>query len=102
MQIHIAMSEPPQWTGDPRMAETALIHVLPGMDSLSESVNAANRGYLPKRPTIVVGQPATIDPSRVPEGKGLLWIQLQENPRTIIGDLAGEIAGEFGVEHVAG
>lgn len=90
-QIHIAMSEPPRWTGDPRMADTALVHVLDSMDSLSESVNAANRGWLPRRPTIVVGQPATIDPTRVPEGKGLLWIQLQENPRHIRGDLAGEI-----------
>ena len=91
MQIHIALDEPAQWTGDPRLSETALIHILDGMDSLSESVNAAGRGYLPSRPTIVVGQPATVDPSRVPEGKGLLWIQLQENPRHVIGDLAGRI-----------
>ena len=92
MQIHLALSEPAQWTGDPRLARTALVHVLDSMDSLSESVNAANRGWLPRRPTIVVGQPATIDASRVPEGKGLLWIQLQENPRHPKGDLAGEIA----------
>lgn len=91
MQIHIALDEPAQWNGDPRLAETALIHILDGMDSLSESVNAAGRGYLPARPTIVVGQPATVDPSRVPDGKGLLWIQLQENPRHVIGDLAGRI-----------
>jgi phytoene dehydrogenase-like protein len=90
-QIHIALREPPRWVGDPRMADTALVHILDGMDSLSESVNAANRGYLPKRPTIVVGQPATVDPSRVPDGHGLLWIQLQENPRHVVGDLAGEI-----------
>lgn len=32
------------------------------------------------------------DPSRVPEGAGLLWLQLQELPRTVRGDLAGEIA----------
>ena len=91
MQIHIALDEPPQWQGDERLADTALVHVLDGMDSLSESVNAANRGYLPRRPTIVVGQPATIDPGRVPPGKGLLWIQLQENPRHVVGDLAGTI-----------
>lgn len=90
-QIHVALREPPRWIGDQRMADTALIHVLDGMDSLSESVNAANRGYLPRRPTIVVGQPATVDPSRVPEGYGLLWIQLQEVPRHVVGDLAGRI-----------
>ena len=90
MQIHLALSEPPAWTA-PGMDKVALVHVLDSMDSLSESVNAANRGFLPRRPTIVVGQPSTIDPSRVPEGAGLLWIQLQEVPREIRGDLAGEI-----------
>jgi phytoene dehydrogenase-like protein len=32
-----------------------------------------------------------VDPSRAPEGKFILWIQLQENPQKIIGDLAGSI-----------
>ena len=91
MQIHIALDAPPAWVGDDRLARTAMVHVLDSMGSLSESVNAAWRGMLPSRPTIVVGQPATIDATRVPEGKGLLWIQLQENPRHVRGDLAGVI-----------
>jgi len=91
MQIHIAMREEPKWAADPRLADTALVHVLDSMDSLSESVNAANRGYLPARPTIAVGQPCTVDPSRAPEGQSLLWLQLQEVPREPRGDLAGVI-----------
>lgn len=96
MQIHLALSEPPRWK-DPALNDVAIVHVLDGMDSLSESVNAAWRGLLPARPTVAVGQPATIDPSRAPEGKGLLWVQLQELPREPAGDLAGEIpcAGEW-------
>ena len=39
----------------------------------------------------MVGQPTSIDLSRAPEGKFILWLQLQENPRQILGDLAGEI-----------
>ena len=69
IQIHIALSEPPAWV-DSRVESAALVHVLDGMDSLSESVNAANRGFLPRRPTIVVGQPATVDPDTRPAGKG--------------------------------
>jgi phytoene dehydrogenase-like protein len=46
---------------------------------------------LPRRPTIAVGQPLTIDPSRAPQGRGLLWIQLQENPRIPRGDMAGKL-----------
>ena len=91
IQIHLALSEPPIWKADAALKDVAIVHVLDGMNSLSESVNAANRGYLPARPTIVVGQPTSIDASRAPEGKFILWLQLQENPRQILGDLAGEI-----------
>jgi phytoene dehydrogenase-like protein len=91
IQIHLALSEPPVWKADPALKDVAIVHVLDDMNSLSESVNAANRGFLPARPTIVVGQPTSVDPSRAPEGKFILWIQLQENPRKIVGDLAGVI-----------
>ena len=37
------------------------------------------------------GQPLTMDESRAPKGKGLLWIQLQELPWRIKGDAAGEL-----------
>jgi phytoene dehydrogenase-like protein len=40
---------------------------------------------------VVIGQPARVDPTRVPEGKGMIWIQLQEVPRAPRGDAAGEI-----------
>jgi phytoene dehydrogenase-like protein len=90
IQVHIAMNELPKWS-DPRLGGVAIVHVLDGMDSISESVNAANRGFLPRRPTIVVGQPTTVDPSRAPVGQSVIWIQLQENPRVIRGDLASEL-----------
>jgi phytoene dehydrogenase-like protein len=90
IQVHIALKEVPKWS-DPRLGDVAIVHVLDSMDSLSESVNAANRGFLPRRPTIVVGQPTTVDPSRAPIGESIIWVQLQENPRVIRGDLAGEL-----------
>jgi phytoene dehydrogenase-like protein len=67
------------------------VHVTPGLDGVSRAVNEAERGLLPAEATIVVGQPTTIDPSRVPDGRGLLWIQLQELPWQIKGDAAGTI-----------
>jgi phytoene dehydrogenase-like protein len=81
MQIHFALSEPARWDGDERLNGTAIVHVTPGLNGVSKAVNEAERGELPEEATIVVGQPLTIDPSRAPEGKGLLWIQLQELPR---------------------
>ncbi len=91
MQIHLALSEPPQWEGDERLGRTAIVHLTPGLDGVSRAVNEAERGLLPAEATVVVGQPLTMDESRAPEGKGLLWIQLQELPWRIKGDAAGEL-----------
>jgi phytoene dehydrogenase-like protein len=91
MQIHFALSEPPRWEGDQRLGGTAIVHVTPGLDGVSRAVNEADRGLLPAEGTIVVGQPLTMDPSRAPEGAGLLWIQLQELPWRVKGDAAGEL-----------
>jgi phytoene dehydrogenase-like protein len=91
MQIHFALSEPPRWEGDERLGGTALLHLTPGLDGVSRAVNEAERGLLPAEATVVVGQPLTMDESRAPEGKGILWIQLQELPWHVKGDAAGEL-----------
>jgi phytoene dehydrogenase-like protein len=91
MQIHFALSEPPSWSGDERLPKTAIVHVTPGLDGVSRAVNEAERGLLPAEATIVCGQPLAVDPSRAPEGKGMLWIQLQELPWEVKGDAAGEL-----------
>jgi phytoene dehydrogenase-like protein len=94
MQIHIALDELPRWKG-PRAAELArcpLVHVTTGLDGVSRGVNEAERGLLPARSTIAVGQPCALDPSRAPDGRWILWLQLQETPRAPVkGDAAGEI-----------
>ena len=99
MQIHYALSEPPRWEGDERLRGTAIVHLTPGLDGVSRAVNEAERGLLPAEATVVVGQPLTMDASRAPDGKGILWIQLQELPWRIKGDAAGEIdVGGGGVD----
>jgi phytoene dehydrogenase-like protein len=91
MQIHFALSEPPRWEGDERLGRTAIVHLTPGLDGVSRAVNEAERGLLPAEATVVVGQPLTLDASRAPAGKGILWVQLQELPWRIKGDAAGEL-----------
>jgi phytoene dehydrogenase-like protein len=91
MQIHFALSEPPEWHGDERLRRTAIIHLTPGLDGVSRAVNEAERGLLPAEATVVVGQPMAVDPSRAPEGRWILWIQLQEVPSRPKGDSAGEL-----------
>ena len=90
MQIHYALRSPPRWK-TPELGSVALLHLTPGLDGVSRAVNECERGMLPEVPTICVGQPHALDPSRCPEGAGILWIQLPEAPRLIKGDAAGEI-----------
>jgi phytoene dehydrogenase-like protein len=91
MQIHMALSEPPRWSGDERLGRTGIVHVTPGLDGVSRAVNEADRGLLPAEATIVCGQPTALDPSRAPDGAAILWIQLQELPTVVRGDAAGEL-----------
>ena len=91
MQIHYALNAAPRWA-NPELGKVALLHLTPGLDGVSKAVNEAERGMLPVEPTVCVGQPTALDPSRAPEGKAILWLQLPEAPRVLKGDAAGEIA----------
>ena len=94
MQIHLALDEAPQWAGSDseRLARCPIVHVTPGLDGVSRAVNEAERGLLPAEATIVCGQPVALDPSRAPDGKSILWLQLQELPAgRVKGDAAGDL-----------
>ncbi|MBL0372820.1 NAD(P)/FAD-dependent oxidoreductase [Rhizobium sp. KVB221] len=91
MQIHYALKSPPRWKGSEELGKVALLHLTPGLDGVSRAANEAERGLLPSVPTICVGQPASFDPSRAPEGQSILWLQLPEAPRYIKGDAAAEL-----------
>ncbi len=90
MQIHLALDRMPEWS-DPALNDVAMIHLTSGLDSVSRALNQAQRGLLPEEATVVVAQPTALDPGRAPEGKAILWIQLQELPYHIRGDAAGRI-----------
>lgn len=87
MQVHLALHHPVQWL-DPRLNNVPLIHVSNGSDSTGIACAQAEAGLLPSEPTVVVGQQYVLDPSRAPEGKATLWLQLQEVPFEPVGDAA--------------
>ena len=89
-QLHYALDNPPKWK-TPGLENVALIHLTDGLDGVSRAANEAERGMLPAEPTICVGQPTALDPSRAPEGKAILWLQMPEAPRFIKGDAGGGI-----------
>ncbi|WP_319929360.1 phytoene desaturase family protein [Xenorhabdus santafensis] len=91
MQIHFALSTPPAWR-EPELLHVPLIHLTESMEQVCLSVTQANNGYLPSHPTLAIGQPTAVDPSRAPEGGWILWIQMQELPTHVKGDALGEIS----------
>lgn len=91
MQIHLALSEAPQWPSA-TLGQVGYLHLTSGPDAVSRAVNEAERDLLPAEPTVCVAQPTALDPSRAPEGQHILWIQVPECPREPVADAAGEIA----------
>lgn len=89
-QVHYALNRPPVWR-DKELGKVALLHLTRGLDGTSKACNEAVRGMLPEVPTICVGQPHALDPSRCPEGNAILWLQLPEAPRHIKGDAASRL-----------
>lgn len=91
MQIHFALKRPPRWR-EPELLNVPLVHLTESMEQVCACVVEANNGLLPRKPTLAIGQPTAVDPSRAPEGAWILWIQMQELPTRLRGDAAGEIA----------
>lgn len=89
-QLHYALDRHPEWL-TAGLDDVALIHLADGIDSVSKASNEAERGQLPATPTICVGQPHRLDPTRCPDGRAILWLQIPDAPRHVKGDAAGEI-----------
>ncbi|MBV8912914.1 MAG: NAD(P)/FAD-dependent oxidoreductase, partial [Acetobacteraceae bacterium] len=89
MQIHVALNEPLRWR-DSRLDRVPIVHLSGGVGSVALACAQAAAGLLAAEPTIVVGQPTVVDPSRAPDGAGIIWIQLQQVPYAPVGDAAGE------------
>ncbi|MFZ0044099.1 MAG: NAD(P)/FAD-dependent oxidoreductase [Solirubrobacteraceae bacterium] len=90
MQIHVALTERLRWR-DSRLNGVPLVHLSDGLSSVALACAQAAAGLLPARPTVVAGQPTVVDPSRAPDGRAVLWVQLQQVPYAPAGDAAGEI-----------
>lgn len=88
MQIHVALDRPIAFTRS-ELATAPLVHLSDGSNSTGIACSQAEAGLLPTRPTVVVGQQFLVDETRVPDGKGMLWLQLQEVPFAPVGDSAG-------------
>lgn len=79
MMIHLALSDLPAWRAE-GAREFNYVHIGPYMDDMALTYAQAAAGLIPDSPTLVVGQPTVSDPSRAPEGRHTLWVQVRVLP----------------------
>jgi phytoene dehydrogenase-like protein len=91
MMLHLAMDALPDWAAGAELKDFAYVHLAPSFRQMAQTYTDAMAGLLPAEPVLVVGQPTTIDPTRAPEGKHTLWVQVRMVPAEIAGDAKGEI-----------
>lgn len=92
MMLHLALDGLPDWTAGADLKRFAYVHLAPDLATMAATYAQAMEGLLPREPVLVVGQPTAIDPSRAPEGKHVLWVQVRVLPAEIRGDAGGAIA----------
>jgi len=90
MMIHLALDAPVPWRAA-ALGQFAYVHISPSVDTASHTYAQAVAGLLPETPLMVVGQPTVFDPTRAPDGKHTLWVQVRAVPADIKGDAKGEI-----------
>ena len=91
MMIHLALDSLPDWSAGDELKTFAYVHLAPSLDQMARTYAQAQAGLLPDEPVLVVGQPTGQDPSRAPEGRHVLWLQVRMAPGAIAGDAKGEI-----------
>jgi len=94
MMIHLALSDLPDWTASEARGFN-YVHIAPYVDDLAMTYTVAAAGKLPTTPALVIGQPTVSDPSRAPEGKHVLWIQVRVLPLEISGTSWDRVGEEY-------
>lgn len=79
MMLHLALDELPDWRAS-AAREFNYVHIGPYLDDMAMTYTQAAAGRLPDSPTLVVGQPTISDPTRAPEGRHTLWVQVRVLP----------------------
>jgi len=91
LMIHLALDKLPDWKAGAALQRYAYVHIAPDLAMMGRVMVEALDGLLPREPALVIGQPTAIDPTRAPESKHILWVQVRVVPAQIRGDAAGEI-----------
>ena len=94
-QLNLALSARPRFL-DARLDAGGAVNLGRGVGALVTSVRQAEAGLLPEHPSISWHEPTAVDPTRAPEGKAVVRLQVLDVPHTPSGDAAGTRYGTDG------
>ncbi|MFC4036447.1 phytoene desaturase family protein [Streptomyces polygonati] len=100
-QLNLAPSARPRFR-DSRLDAGGGINLGRGLTALVTSVRQAEAGLLPQYPSIAWHEPTAVDPSRAPEGRAVVRLQVLDVPLRPTGDAAGTRYGAGGWDAATG
>lgn len=71
-KLDYALDGPIPWT-NPEVGRAGTVHLGGTMEEIARAEADVARGKIPRRPYILLSQPAVSDPGRAPDGKHVLW-----------------------------
>ena len=89
-KLDYALRRPVPWTAEPAR-RAAVVHVGGELRELAAAAEAGQRGDMPERPAVVVGQHTLFDSSRAPAGQHTLYCYAHVPARYTCSD--GDVAG---------
>lgn len=99
VKVDWALSRPVPWSSE-ETRRAGTVHLAESLDFLSQATFDLERGVIPARPFLVVGQYAAADPTRQPEGAETAWAYTHV-PQVTRGDGAGELRGSWNEAELA-
>lgn len=94
-QMNLGLTARPTFV-DERLNTGGAINIGRSVQELITSVRQAEDGLLPEHPSISWHEPTAVDPTRAPEGKAVVRLQILDAPCVPIGDAAGTSYGAAG------
>ncbi len=98
-KVDWTLDGPIPWKAE-RARHAGTVHVADGMAALTRHTADVASRLLPADPYLVLGQYATIDPTRAPAGRDTAWAYTHV-PQRIAGDARGELSGRWEDEEAA-
>jgi phytoene dehydrogenase-like protein len=94
-QMNLALSARPRFR-DTGLDDGGALNLRRGVDALVTSVRQAEAGLPPEHPSIAWHEPTAVDPTRAPDGRAVVRLQVLDVPHTPSGDAAGTRYGRAG------